>query len=113
MTCNGYTNHPTWHFVAIMQNDQTLYNAVVRYGYDLLARVPGMTDQTLGRNVKDRVHSWANGGGWGYPHGHATLRFDTLRHLDLTVANEVDETEVGEAVRVAIALETYDSDQED
>jgi hypothetical protein len=62
-------NHETTEFNLVWQNDQDVYHAVLDYARRLLAQVPGMTDQTLGRNVKDRVYSWAYGGGWGWATG--------------------------------------------
>jgi len=59
----------TDEFNMVWQNDQAVYDAVLSLTRDLLRRVPGMTDQTLGRNIKDRVFSWAYGGGWGYSSG--------------------------------------------
>lgn len=62
-------NHETTEFNLVWQNDQDVYHAVLEYAGRLLSQVPGMTDQTLGRNVKDRVFSWAYGGGWGWATG--------------------------------------------
>lgn len=62
-------NHETTEFNLVWQNDQDVYHAVLDYARRLLTQVPGMTDQTLGRNVKDRVFSWAYGGGWGWATG--------------------------------------------
>lgn len=59
----------TDEFNMIWQNDQDLYDAVLDMVRDLLRRVPGMTDQTIGVNVKGRVFAWAYGGGWGYSEG--------------------------------------------
>ena len=62
-------NHATTEFNLVWQNDQDVYHAVLDYARDCYAQVPGMTDQTLGRNVKDRVFAWAYGGGWGHAAG--------------------------------------------
>jgi hypothetical protein len=59
----------TDEFNMIWQNDQDVYFTTLAYAQALLRQVPGMTEQTLGRNVKDRVFSWAYGGGWGYSSG--------------------------------------------
>jgi hypothetical protein len=64
-------NHATTEFNMVWQNDQDVYVAVLDYAKALLHRTPGMTDQTLGRNVKDRVFAWAYGGGWGWRSGWA------------------------------------------
>lgn len=63
------TVRTTDEFNMIWQNDADVYRAVCDLARDLLRRVPGMTDQTLGRNIKDRVFAWAYGGGWGYSDG--------------------------------------------
>lgn len=91
-------NLATFQFNVIWQNDQALYNAVLAYAKDMT----DLTDQTLGRNVKDRVYAWANDGGWGYGPGR---KFDILKHLDLTGYPQVSETEVGEAVRESLTTE--------
>jgi hypothetical protein len=97
-------NYPTWHFNLVWHNDQELYNAVVEYARDLLRRVPNMDDETLGTNVKARLHSWARGWGWGYDD---CLRYQhVLRHLDWRYAGWVSEVEVAESVREAIDLES-------
>lgn len=62
-------NHATREFNMVWTNDQEVYHAVLAYARELLRGVPGMTDQTLGRNVKDRVFAWAYGGGWGWSSG--------------------------------------------
>lgn len=38
--------------------DHNLYTAVMHHARMLLRRVPGMTDQTLGRNIRDAVQRW-------------------------------------------------------
>lgn len=69
MERNERVAHATTEFNMIWQNDQDVYHAVLDDVRGMLRRVPGMTDQTIGRNVKDRVFSWAYGGGWGYSEG--------------------------------------------
>jgi len=121
--------HATNEFNMIWQNDQTVYNEVIDYVKDCLRRVPNMTDQTLGLNVKARVFSWAHGGGWGYSDGwgHATssLRDDDRYpdwhegpppagyrsgpfsyFLPKEAYGLVDEVEVGEQARDALGIES-------
>lgn len=72
-----------------------------------------MTDQTLGRNVKDRVFSWAYGGGWGYATGwggSTTSLVDRTRmpfgyFLPREEYGQVSEELVGENVRECLGLE--------
>jgi hypothetical protein len=59
----------TDEFNMIWQNDQDVYMTTLAFAQRLLLAQPGMTDQTLGLNVKHRVFSWAYGGGWGYSSG--------------------------------------------
>jgi hypothetical protein len=123
-------NHATDEFNMIWENDQDVYKEVLAYAEGLLHRTPGMTDQTLGRNVKDRVFAWAYGGGWGWAYGwgHSmTSLRDQDRYPDwpdltgppdgyrpnpfsyfLTREQygEVSEEDVAEAVRDALGIET-------
>lgn len=50
----------TWYFNLHWTNDYILYHAVLDYSRGLLRRVPSMTDQTLGRNVRDAVQRWCH-----------------------------------------------------
>jgi hypothetical protein len=122
-------NHSTDEFNLVWQNDQDVYLEVLALARELLARVPGMTDQTLGRNIKDRVFSWAYGGGWGYsdgwghatsslrdgdrfpswvegppPAGYRTTPFSYF--LDREQYGEVSEEAIAEDVREALELES-------
>lgn len=106
-TFDGWANYASWHFSVIWHNDYDLHHALIDYSRQLLRSVPGMTDQTLGRNIKDRVYSWANGGGYGYD--NAPRFVDVLRHLQPdTPYAEVNEDEVGADMRETLALQGYD-----
>jgi hypothetical protein len=87
-------------------NDQDLYLATLAYARELLRRMPQMSDQTLGRNVKDRVFAWAFGGGWGHD-GLWVGRADTF---DYFVRREdygdVSELAVAEEVRDCLGIES-------
>lgn len=126
--------HATTEFGLIWQNDQDVYNATLDYARGLLARTPGMTDQTLGRNVKDRLFSWAYGGGYGFSSGWGGATAPLLDHLrypdwpDLTgppvgyraspfsyflpthAYGEVSEEAIAEDVREALGLESDGDD---
>lgn len=54
--------HETWAFNLHWSNDEALYRAVLRYAAGCLRRVPNMTDQTLGLNVKNEVRRWCEDG---------------------------------------------------
>lgn len=96
------TNHETTEFNMIWQNDYHLYQAVLGFARDLLAQVPGMTDQALGRNVKDRVFAWAFGGGWGHAEGWDSRAFDYF--LTREDYGSVSEESVAEEVRDALGM---------
>jgi len=74
-------NHETTEFNLVWQNDQAVYHAVLDYARGLLRQVPGMTDQTMGRNVEDGVFAWAYGGGWGWASGWGGSTEPLLDHL--------------------------------
>jgi hypothetical protein len=78
---------------------------VLSYARELLVRLPTMTDQTLGRNVKDRVFAWAFGGGWGWAEGWP----GPGRPFDYFLSREdyglVSEESIAESVREALGLE--------
>jgi hypothetical protein len=121
-------SHATDEFCAIWQNDQDVYNAVLEEVREMLRRVPGMTDQTIGVNIKARVFSWAYGGGWGYSSGWGGATYslrDRERYsywtegspppnyrvtpfsyfLDRDLFGHVSEERVGEEAREALGLE--------
>lgn len=123
------TNHATTEFNLIWQNDQAVYHEVVAMVRDMLRRSPTMSDQTIGRNVKDRVFSWAYGGGWGFDTGwgHATSSLrDDDRYPDWVEGpppaedranpfsyflpthayGDVNEEAVGEDAREALGIES-------
>lgn len=98
-------NDATREFNMHWQNDYDLYKEVVSLAREMLRRVPGMTQQTIGRNVKDRVFAWQQGGGWGYDDGRKHVR--ALEYLRVAHA-DVQEDLVGEEVLDALGLEGYD-----
>lgn len=88
---SGYANQATFDLVVAYNNHEELYRATVAYAGDLLERVPGMTPQTMGRNVKDQLFAWAFGGGWGRDNAPRFTR--ELGHLtrdDYALINEED-----------------------
>jgi hypothetical protein len=57
--CGEVTNNAAgWYFSLHWSNDYALYHAVLDHARELLHRVPTMTDQTLGRNLRDAVQRW-------------------------------------------------------
>lgn len=57
-SCGEVTNNAGWYFSLHWSNDYALYHAVLDHARELLRRVPSMTDQTLGRNLRDAVQRW-------------------------------------------------------
>ena len=117
---------PTHEFNMVWENDYALYHEVLDMVRPMVER--GLTDQTIGRNVKDRVFSWAFGGGWGYADGWggatSSLRDDDRYpdwiegpppagyrsgpfsyFLERDAYGAVDEEQVGESAREALGLE--------
>lgn len=91
-------------------NDQDLYHCVLAYAAWCLKRIPSMSNQTLGRNVRDNLQRWAAEGrvtrlGWGPDH-YPQVRPEVLA----TMANEVTwvyvvEDQLGMDVRESLGLE--------
>jgi hypothetical protein len=108
MTYNGFANKESHDFDVIWSNDFALYEAVKSHGQHLLDWLPSMTDQTLGRNIKDGVRAYVHGGGWGYSdvpewyRGIPSVKTkENLKSLDLS---KVNEDNFGHAVRDALGL---------
>jgi hypothetical protein len=85
-------------------NDYALYHAVLSYARDLLRVQPGMTDQTLGRNVRDQVARWCLYS-WEGPIGvsPAVLKMMASEVGDFNAVSELD---VAEDVRYGLGVET-------
>jgi hypothetical protein len=107
-------NHATWAFSLWWSNDEPLYRNVLAYATECLRRVPNMTDQTLGLNVRIEVQRWCMDGqatvlGWGPAKGYAWIVAPSV--LD-QMAREVgdfsavDEVAVGESVRESLGVES-------
>lgn len=71
---NGYANRESFMFEVHTANTWSLYREIRDYAADCLRRVPGMTAQTLGANIKLTVRGWvldaqngepAQNYGWG------------------------------------------------
>lgn len=96
----------TRNFGMVWQNDYDAYHLVLAHAKALLRANPGMTDLTLGRNVKDYVFALRNDGGWGHPTGISTPRMrDVLQWIDADSHGDVDELDVAEDVRYGLGCE--------
>lgn len=56
-TFNGYANQPSLDFELWTANTQVIYETIHAFGTVMLQRVPSMTPQTLGVNIKDNVRT--------------------------------------------------------
>lgn len=106
-------NHETRNFNMVWENDYDVYHLVLAHSRDLLKQVPSMTDQTLGRNVKDYVFALRNGGGWGWPEGFGSAHArHVLQWIGADTYGEVSEEEVAEQVRELLGIESPQDEEE-
>lgn len=83
-------------------DDYALYHAVLDEARELLYHVPGMTDQTLGRNIRDTVARWCLYPD-GRPAGVSPAVLDMMRReVDFLLVSELD---VAEDVRYELGVE--------
>ena len=54
----GYVNAETYRFEQFAPNVLSLYTDLCNVAREMLRRVPSMTDETLGANIKLHVRSW-------------------------------------------------------
>lgn len=99
-------NHETQNFNMVWQNDYDVYHLVLGQARALLRSLPSMTDQTLGRNLKDYVFALRNGGGYGHPDGFGSPRIrHTLQWIGADTYGGVSEEDVAEDVRELLGIE--------
>lgn len=107
---NGYANQPSLDFEQHTANTYPVYAALRLFAGECLRRVPGMTSQTLGRNITDNARiivEQANAGeplrflGWG---DHIKIDQASARHwvelgtvVGLNNWNQISETDVGDS----------------
>jgi hypothetical protein len=107
------TADANWAFSLHWTNDQELYNAVLDLARVYLRRVPGMTDQTLGRNIRDSVQRWcderaASPLGWQeqrYPVSRSVLEMMDREVKAAGGFHAVNEEDIAEEVRELLAGE--------
>jgi hypothetical protein len=110
-TFNGYANQPSLDFETWTANTEVIYHVIENYGRVLLQRVPSMTPQTLGVNIKTEVRTlidMAQKGeklrhlGWA---DHLDLPQEPLRKALLEMAADIgmenyhliDEADIGDS----------------
>lgn len=54
----GFANRESHYFEIFSSNYPDLYEAILGYSQNLLRRVPSMTPQTFGYNIKSEVRMW-------------------------------------------------------
>jgi len=105
----------TWAFDLHWSNDEPLYRAVLDYSRELLRRVPTMTQQTLGRNVRDTVQRWCadesamRTTGWQATPYVVDRRVLRMMREEVERSGgfaDVDENSVGESVLDSLNIET-------
>lgn len=103
---NGYANEQSYMFEVQTANTRDLYEAIRDYAADCLRRVPNMTPQTLGANIKLVVRGWVDDAqngrpayspGWGPDHPDISRR--SLLDLAGQVGDfsRVSEDDIGES----------------
>lgn len=120
---SGYPNQATLDFDLWYSNHEPLYRAVNAYAADCLRRVPSMTDQTLGTNVKLVVRGWVHdidegkrpwNHGWGENPVTANMSqlVLNLRSMADDIGRdhlpELSEDDLGELVRCALTDENQE-----
>lgn len=90
----------------VWENDYDVYHLVLNKARECLKQVPTMTDQTLGRNIKDYVFALRCAGGWGYPEGMGSPRVrSVLQWIKVEDYGSVSEEVVAEQVRELLGIE--------
>lgn len=105
MTYNGYVNEDSFHFDVVWANSQPLYEAIKSHARAMRPVYDVMTDQTLGRNMKDAIRAMVSDGGWGWrscPDEFVAVRAESIRLLDGINLDNIGEAEFGAAIRTAL-----------
>ena len=105
MTYNGYANEDSYLFDVVWANSQSLYEAFKSHARAMRPVWQVMTDQTLGRNMKDAVSAMLADGGWGWrscPDELVAVRSEAIRLFEGIDIRAVDEEEFGAAIREAL-----------
>jgi hypothetical protein len=105
---NGYANGETFRFEVETANTFELYVPILAFAAECLRRVPGMTNQTLGVNIKLTVRGWVDMAQRGEPirnigwlEGPVSIRPQTLLALAEHVGDmaRISEEDIGESWR--------------
>lgn len=105
---HGYANDDSYYFDVVWANDQELYEAIKSHARAMRPVWEVMTDQTLGRNMKDAIRAMVNDGGWGWrscPDEFVAVRTEAVRLLKDINLNNINEEEFGANIRDALGLD--------
>lgn len=105
MAYNGYANEDSYYFDMVWANSQPLYEAIKAHARAMRPVYDVMTDQTLGRNMKDAIRAMVNDGGYGWPScpdEFVSVRAESIRLLAGINLDNINEKEFGANVREAL-----------
>lgn len=105
MSYNGYANEDSYYFDVVWANSQPLYEAIKSHARAMRPVHEVMTDQTLGRNVKDAIRAMVNDGGYGWrscPDEFVGVRKDAIYLLRDINLDNINEEEFGANIRAAL-----------
>lgn len=105
---HGYANDDSYYFDMVWANSQPLYEAIKSHARAMRPVHDVMTNQTLGRNMKDAIRAMVNDGGWGWrscPDEFVAVRTESIRLLAGINLDRIDEEEFGTKVREALELD--------
>lgn len=104
---NGYANEDSYYFDVVWANSQPLYEAIKSHTRAMRPVWEVMTDQTLGRNVKDAIRAMVSDGGYGWrscPDEFVAVRSESIRLLKDINLDNINEEEFGANIRAAMGL---------
>lgn len=105
---NGYANEDSYYFDMVWANSQGLYEAIKSHAKAMRPVHEVMTNQTLGRNVKDAIRATVSDGGWGWrscPDDFVAVRAESIRLLAGIDLDRINEEEFGANIRAALETE--------
>lgn len=108
---HGYANDDSYAFDVVWANDHELYEAIKSHARAMRPVWEVMSNQTLGRNLKDAIRAMVNDGGWGWrscPDEFVAVRSKAILLLDGIDLNRISEDEFGANIRAALGDEDFE-----
>lgn len=108
MSYNGYANEDSYYFDVVWANSQPLYEAIKAHARAMRPVHEVMTNQTLGRNMKDAIRAMVADGGYGWrscPDEFVSVRSESIRLLEGIDLDRINEEEFGANIRDALGEE--------